>query len=166
MTEFGEVYSRHAPDVFRFALYLSGDRVEAEEITAETFARAFAASDRIRTETVKGYLFTIARHLFLKARASRSRAVELLETEPDPAPGPDESAETASELRVTLAALQTLPESDRAALLMRAADETPYEEIARSLGISVGSAKVKVHRARLALARMRNGWRRTPESRE
>jgi RNA polymerase sigma-70 factor (ECF subfamily) len=49
-----------------------------------------------------------------------------------------------------------LPETDRAALLMRAADEMPYEEIARSLGISVGAAKVKVHRARLALARLRN----------
>jgi len=44
-----------------------------------------------------------------------------------------------------------LPELDRAALLMRALEDLPYEEIALALGISVASAKVKVHRARLAL---------------
>ncbi len=50
-----------------------------------------------------------------------------------------------------MADLQTLAESDRAALLMRAEDEVPYEEIARALGISPGAAKVKVHRARQKL---------------
>jgi DNA-directed RNA polymerase specialized sigma24 family protein len=39
---------------------------------------------------------------------------------------------------------------------MRALEELPYEEIARSLEISPGAAKVKVHRARLTLARRRS----------
>jgi RNA polymerase sigma-70 factor (ECF subfamily) len=47
-----------------------------------------------------------------------------------------------------LARLQSVPEIDRAALLMRAFHDLPYEEIAAALGISVASAKVKVHRAR------------------
>ena len=55
-------------------------------------------------------------------------------------------------LQLTLAALQTLPEVDRAALLMRAQDQVPYEDIARALGISVASAKVKVSRARIKLS--------------
>jgi DNA-directed RNA polymerase specialized sigma24 family protein len=45
-----------------------------------------------------------------------------------------------------------LPEADRTAILMRALDKTPYEEIAWTLGISVTAAKVKVHRARIKLA--------------
>jgi RNA polymerase sigma-70 factor (ECF subfamily) len=56
-----------------------------------------------------------------------------------------------------LAGLQELREIDRAALLMRALDSMPYEEIARALGISLASAKVKIHRARLALAGIRYG---------
>jgi RNA polymerase sigma-70 factor, ECF subfamily len=55
-----------------------------------------------------------------------------------------------------LAGLQKLPEVDRAALLMRAFEEMPYEEIARALGLSLAAVKVKVHRARLALAGLRN----------
>ena len=51
-----------------------------------------------------------------------------------------------------LAALARLPEIDRAAVLMRADEGVPYEEIAAALGISTVAAKVKVHRARLKLA--------------
>jgi len=39
MTDFSEIYRRYAPDVFRFALYLSGNRGDAEDITSETFVR-------------------------------------------------------------------------------------------------------------------------------
>jgi len=156
VTDFGELYRNHAPDVFRFALYLCGDRGEAEEITSETFVRAWTAPGKIRMATVKGYLFTIARHLFLKGRMRRSRHVELDETLHDPKPGPQAAAEHDSQLRAVLAALQKLPEVDRAALLMRAGDEMPYEEIARALGISLSAVKVKIHRARLALAHIRN----------
>ncbi|HEY0788868.1 MAG TPA: sigma-70 region 4 domain-containing protein, partial [Thermoanaerobaculia bacterium] len=67
-------------------------------------------------------------------------------------PGPEARAGGESALRVVLGALAALPEIDRAALLMRADDGLPYEEIARALGITTTSAKVKVHRARLRLA--------------
>ena len=60
-----------------------------------------------------------------------------------------------AELQVVLEALQTLPEIDRAALLMRAEDGMPYEEIASALGVSPVAARVKVHRARLKLAKAR-----------
>jgi len=156
VTQFGELYRNHAPDVFRFALYLSGNRTEAEDITAETFVRAWTSPEPIRMATVKGYLFTIARNLFLNGRRKAARHVELTETLPDPGPAPDAAIERDSELARALAALQRLPEIDRAALLMRAEDELPYEEIARALGISLASVKVKIHRARLALARLRD----------
>jgi len=151
VTDFDALYRRYAPDVFRFALYLSGDRSEAEDITSETFVRAWTASGTIRAATVKGYLFTIARHLFLRALRRAPRQVEIPETLPDPAAGPDVRAERDSEVAAALRALQRLPEIDRAALLMRAADDMPYEEIARALGLSLASVKVRIHRARLAL---------------
>ncbi len=55
-----------------------------------------------------------------------------------------------------LAALQTLPEIDRAALAMRSEDQLPYDEIARVLGLSLSAVKVKIHRARLKLAEARS----------
>jgi RNA polymerase sigma-70 factor (ECF subfamily) len=156
VTSFGELYKKHAPDVYRFALYLSGEHGEAQDITLEVFVRAWAASEPIRTATVKAYLFTIARNLFLQGLRKKSRHVALDEDLRDPQAGPYAQAEEKAELAAVLAKLQTLPEIDRAALLMRAFDEMPYEEIARALGISLAAVKVKIHRARLALGDVRN----------
>jgi RNA polymerase sigma-70 factor, ECF subfamily len=139
MTDFSTLYKKYAPDVFRFALYLSGDRSQAEDITSETFVRAWTSPEPIAVPTVKAYLFTIARNLR------------------DPQASPYIQAEQKQEFRAVLAGLQELPEIDRAALLMRALDGMAYEEISRTLGISLSSAKVKIHRARLALAGVRHG---------
>jgi RNA polymerase sigma-70 factor (ECF subfamily) len=49
------------------------------------------------------------------------------------------------------AALQTLPEIDRAALLLHAQDGLPYAAVAAALGLSIPAVKVRVHRARMKL---------------
>ena len=156
MTDFEALYTRYAPEVFGFALHLSGDRDEAEDITSETFVRAWTSPEPIRAATVKGYLFTIARNLFLQGLRKTARRAELNETLRDPGAAPDAQAEHQSEVEAVLAALQQLPEVDRAALVMRAMGEMPYEEIARALVISLAAVKVKIHRARLALAGIRH----------
>lgn len=156
MTGFDALYQKHATDVYRFALYLSGERGEAEDITSETFVRVWASSEPIRVATVKGYLFTIARNLFLQGLRKKSRQVALDDDLRDPQASPYAQAEQKAALRAVLEELQKLPEIDRAALLMRAFDEMPYEEIAQALGISLAVVKVKIHRARLAIAGLRN----------
>jgi RNA polymerase sigma-70 factor (ECF subfamily) len=164
MTGFGELYKKYAPDVYHFALYLSGERGEAQDITSETFVRVWASSEPVRVATVKGYLFTIARNLFLQGLRKKSRHVELDDNLRDPQASPYAQAEQKAELQAVLAGLQKLPEIDRAAVLMRAFDEMPYEEIARALGISLASVKVKIHRARLALADIRSPERSGADS--
>jgi RNA polymerase sigma-70 factor, ECF subfamily len=153
--DFAEMYERHADDVYRFALRLSGDRADAEDITSEAFARALASNAPMRAATIRAYLFTIARHYYLETRRKSARHVDLGDTIRDPSPEPHRRAETSSELAAVHAALERLPEIDRAAVLMRAQHRMSYEEIARALGISIAAAKVKVHRARLALAGIR-----------
>ena len=155
-TAFHDLYERYAPDVYRFALWLSGDPAEAEDIASETFVRAWAGRSRIRTETVKAYLLTIARNLYLQEQRKQKRQVEL-----------EHAAETATDNRppiliekkqaweAMVRQLQALSESDRAALILRAQHEVPYAEIARVLSISLSAAKVKVHRARLKLSAVR-----------
>ena len=157
MTDFSTLYKKYAPDVFRFALYLSGDRAQAEDITSETFVRVWTSPEPVRVATVKAYLFTIARNLFLHGLRGKSRQVQLDGELPDTQANPYVQAEQREAVRSLLAALQRLPEVDRAALLMRAVDGMPHEEISRALGISLASAKVKIHRARLVLAGIRYG---------
>jgi|SRR5678815_685083 RNA polymerase sigma-70 factor (ECF subfamily) len=160
MMDFNTLYRKYAPDVHRFALYLSGNRAEAEDITAETFVRVWASPGRIEIATVKGYLFTIARNLFLQGLRKGSTHVGLAEglehQVPDPRAGPQAQVEQKEEFQAVMQGLQRLPELDRAALLMRALDGMPYEEIARALGITLSAVKVKIHRARLVLAGVRD----------
>lgn len=151
MKNFNELYQKYANDVFRFALYLCGNVKWAEDLTSETFVRAFVRQNTLRLPTVKAYLLAIVRNLYLQQLRHESRFTQLDDHLPDHALQPEANAELASELQHVLRAMQTLPELDRAALLMRTLYEMPYQEIAATLGISLSAARVKVHRARLKI---------------
>lgn len=155
VTNFSELFQKYAQDVYRFAYWLCGDEQEAEDITAETFLRALTAAGRIEAETVKGYLLTIAKNLAYKRANQKKRNSPLDPKLQSAANSPEREAEVNLKLQGVMRFIQTLPEIDRAALLMHAQDEMPYEEIAYVLGISLSAAKVKVHRARIKLAAYR-----------
>ena len=156
MTQFRELYESYARDVYRFALYLSGDPSLADDITSETFIRVWSSPEPVRLATVKAYLLTIARNLWLTERKRRLRSQDLDETIPDGSQSIWRQVEAKDELDRVLRALREIPEVDRAALLMRVDEGLPYEEVAAALGLPVATVKVKVHRARLRLAQIRN----------
>ena len=70
---FHELYSRYAEDVYRFSCWLTGNADEAKDITSETFVRVWLAKNDIRIESVKAYLFAIARNLWLKDKRRKNR---------------------------------------------------------------------------------------------
>ena len=92
MTDFEDLYQRYARDVYRFALYLCGNKALAEDIASETFVRVWTVRDAIRTESVKAYLFTIARNLHADGRRREARHVAIPEVLLDPSPGPEVEA--------------------------------------------------------------------------
>lgn len=151
MLTFQNIYEAYSAEIYRFAIWLAGDCFDAEDITSETFIRAWARFSVIRTKTLKAYLFTIARNVYLDQCKKRSRLTTLDETYPDPNPEPEALVESQSEITTVKNILQTLPEIDRAAFILRVQHELPYSEIARTLSISLTSAKVKVHRVRKKL---------------
>ena len=156
MIDFHELYEQYAPDVYRFAFWLSGNSMDADDITSETFVRAWTSRSKIRTETLKGYLLTIARNFYLEQQRKGKRQVALEPYYPDPRPGPERSTSAQLEFEAVWQQLQQLSEVDRTAFILRMQYELPYAEIARVMGISLSAAKVKIHRVRLKLAAERS----------
>jgi len=152
MMTFHEIYERYSKDVYRYCYWLSGSAEDADDITSETFSRAWVGREDIRTETVKAYLFAIARNLYLNQHRTAKRNVEISPEHVDAYPSPHEIVESRLELDQTMRAIQSLPEVDRAAFLLRVQHELPYEEISRVLQLPLATVKVKIHRARLKLA--------------
>jgi len=155
MTDFEALYEKYARDVFRFALFLSGNRADAEDIASETFVRAWNAPGEIRQATVKAYLLVIARNCYLQGLRRSGRHAPLEEDFADPRQALHHSAEQRAELQQVMHDLQQLPEVDRTALLLSAAEDMSYEQIAETLGLSLGAVKTKIHRARLILEQAR-----------
>ena len=156
MLTFEELYISYSPEVYRFANWLSGNTHDAEDITAETFTRAWMNFAIIRTETLKAYLFTIARNIYLESLRKHRDHEHLNESHPDTQPTIEKTLETQYEIDHIRHALFSLPEIERSAFVMRVQYDLSYAEIARVLQISEGTAKVKVHRIRKYLFDVRS----------
>jgi RNA polymerase sigma-70 factor (ECF subfamily) len=152
MKDFHDLYARYAGDVHRFATYLSGDPAMADDITSETFLRAWTSSSPIKDPTVKAYLFTIARHLYFAEARRTARHDELAESLPSAMPSAEDRVAHQASLARVMKAVANLPAVDRAALLLRTRDGLSYEDIATALELSLSSVKVNIHRSRLKLA--------------
>jgi RNA polymerase sigma-70 factor (ECF subfamily) len=160
MPAFQELYRRYYPDVYRFALFLTGDHGRAEDLAAETFVRAWIARDRIKVATVRAYLFTIAKNLYRDERRREPAMSELADPIVDPRPAVDEQVHHTLALAGLRAPLRGMASGDRRALLMFSARGMSYREIAATLGISIGAVKARIFRARgvlLAAARLQDG---------
>lgn len=156
---------RYQSDVYATTLRLVGRPEDAEDLTQDTFLRAFRALKRYDPARPFGaWLHTIASRLCIDHhRRNRAKMVSLTQPEEgtsgeertldlvDPGDTPDEDAEK-SELAKRLDALvMELPPDSRAAILLRHQHDLPYEEIAAALGAPLGTIKARIHRARLML---------------
>jgi RNA polymerase sigma factor (sigma-70 family) len=149
--DFSAIYRTYARDVHCFSLYLSGDFALAEDLTAETFVRALCAPVNLRIDTVKAYLFAIARNAYRDVIEHKRRLILLDPNHVDPSPLPDEAAAQRQRLFAVLQAIQRLPERQREALVLSLDDDLRYDQIGAILGCSEAAGKVRVHRARLQL---------------
>lgn len=156
MNDLEKLYSQHATAVFRFSWGLCGDRSTAEDLVSETFVRIMTRAPKIETSTALAYLLAVARNRFLSGRRRQGPEIplsdHLFEELPTPHLDPLTRLDDQARLRVVITALRNLPESERAALLLRVDHDLAYNDIAAALDITPGAAKVRVHRARLRLA--------------
>lgn len=148
---FAQIYRQHAPAVFGLALLLSGNRSDAEDLTSEAFARAFASGGAIAQASARSYLYAIVRNLVASQR--RRPAVEVggvdeVADHADVEPGPEEIAHIRQHLSRTGTGLAKLREGERQVLVLSALHGMGAHEIADALGLSVGNVRVRLHRAR------------------
>jgi RNA polymerase sigma-70 factor (ECF subfamily) len=142
---FEDLVRAYQADVWRFAYHFTRDRSLAEDVTQESFLRAFRFLNGFRGDSkFTSWLFRIARNCAMDA--IRSRKVHL-EKEPPPPVGP-----TDPQARVELqAALDAVSDDHREPFLLIEVFGLSYQEAADVLHVRVGTVKSRMHRARKAM---------------
>lgn len=152
-----DVVRDHSARVFRLAYRLTGNRHDAEDLTQEVFVRVFRSLSSYTPGTFEGWLHRITTNLFLDQvrRRQRIRFDALAEDADDRLPGSDPGPERAFEHgnldRDVQAALLELSPDFRAAVVLCDIEGLSYEEIARALGVKIGTVRSRIHRARAQL---------------
>lgn len=149
---FDRLYLEHAMSVHSFCLSQVAERAAAEDLTHETFLRAFAAYPRVQPEpsALRTWLMAIARNLCRDQRRARVRWQRLaarVGQEEHPADSVEHVAQVRDDLRRVLAALAKLSARDRELIGLRTAAGLSYRQIAGLIGVSEETAKVAGFRA-------------------
>lgn len=148
---FAELYDRHVVRVYRHIYYLVSDAREAEDLTAQTFLKAWEAIDRYKERGAPfvAWLLRIAHNLTISFLRSRRDHSELDEGFVDHKRGgnPEESLEQATDERSVRAAVARLREEQRQVIMLRFVEELDYREVAAMIGKSVPAVRVIQHRA-------------------
>jgi RNA polymerase sigma-70 factor (ECF subfamily) len=151
---------RWLPDVMRFALSLTRDEADADDLVQETFLRAYSSWDSFVPGTeCRGWLFVICRNAFRRGRVREARYVDADDAELEALAAAALHASAAQsgygELFATVdlsgavaKALEQLPEPFREAVTLVDLNDQSYEEAARVLGVPIGTVRSRLFRAR------------------
>ncbi len=158
--DFDELVTEHHSRVYGVALRVVSDPDLAADVAQETFIRAWRGLARFRGEAAIGtWLHRIAVNTALTARhrAARNRGTPLdsideVVAEATPEADPERRGEVLDLRRRLAAALDTLPEGQRAVVVLKDVEGWTHTEIADRLGITESAAKVRLHRAHRRLA--------------
>jgi RNA polymerase sigma factor (sigma-70 family) len=153
---FEQLYHKHAREVYQYALALTANPADAEDVTQTTFLNAYRAFEKgERPQKPHNWLIAIAHNVCrMRWRSAGSRPSEVtLEEAPEPASRDDEQPN----LDEVLTALAALSFNQRSALVMRELEGRSYQEIAGVLDLSVSAVEALLFRARRNLQVRRRG---------
>ena len=162
---FGVLVDRHGPSMLRYARRLvGGSEADAGEVVQEAFISAWRSMDTFRGESsLRTWLFRLVhRRAVDLQRHRRPTPIDdelisrVIATSPD---NPLQDVLDSELLEALQRALDELPWNQRAAWLLREVEGLGYEEIARTMGTTVGSVRGHLHRGRRQLAERMARWR-------
>ena len=153
-------------DVYRFALSLTHDAVDAEDVVQDTFLRAYKSwHTYVPGSDCRRWLFTICRNVFLRSLERRSPTIDFGDAEGDALASRamfreatrDSTDDLFSRLDLGPAierALARLPEPFQSTLVLVDVEDQPYETAATILGIPVGTVRSRLFRGRRLMQEM------------
>ncbi|MET8765521.1 RNA polymerase sigma factor [Streptomyces sp. NPDC004658] len=162
---FATLYNDHKPEVYRYLVARTKDRTLAEDLTQETFLRAFRRIDTFRprptTAGFVGWLCVIARNLYLDHLKLHRTTREFPTAEPVDGghldPSAEESAmrhlDAAEARQAVAAAMQALTPYQREAIRLRYFEDLSIPETAARMGKGIGSMKTVTFRAMKSMQR-------------
>ncbi|HEX9925916.1 MAG TPA: sigma-70 family RNA polymerase sigma factor [Anaerolineae bacterium] len=161
---FATLYREHTAAVFNYCLFRVGDRTTAEDLTADTFERAWRARRRYRPERAafNTWLFTIARRVVTdwQRRQARRRWVGLSDDQPDGGPSPEAQIEETEQQARLRRLVRSLDQSEQELIALKFGAGMTNRDIAPVLGkteTAVGSAVYRV------MQKLRAQWQDTHE---
>jgi RNA polymerase sigma-70 factor (ECF subfamily) len=147
-------------DVYRFALSLTRDESDADDVVQDTFLRAYRSwHTYMPGSDCRRWLFTICRNVFLRSRERARPTVELDATDVDATAAGAVYSTAVHEgfedifSRLDLApaisdALDRVPEPFRSALIIVDVEDQSYESAAEVLGVPIGTVRSRLFRGR------------------
>ena len=150
------IFDRYSRPLIGFIYDMVSDRELAEELTQETFVRAFRAIHRMKPETkLSTWLFGIARNVARESLRARTRAnlQVTLEHESvmdvsDQKPVPVDRLLSKELNELIHRALEALDDDKRLVFTLKVFQQCSYEEISEITGFSIPKLKTDLHRAR------------------
>jgi RNA polymerase sigma-70 factor (ECF subfamily) len=153
--EFQRDTLEHLNALYNFAMYLTHNPSEAEDLVQETYLRAFRFSHRFEPGThLRAWLFQILRNTFLTFYRLRERESAVAE---DGVPdwevpmfhdAPEDTGRALEAHTDLERAMRRLPEEFRTVLLLAEVEGMPLEEVARVMSCPVGTVKSRIFRAK------------------
>jgi len=160
--------------LYGYAMALSRNSTEAEDLVQETCLRALRAIDGLRAQgSVKSWLFTILRNIWLNQVRHRRATPDLIEIDADEnaadepadgAPDPHSAYVNRVEREQVRAAIQQLPLEFREIIILREYEQLSYQEIAALLDCPPGTVMSRLARARSRLRELLSGGLTTPRA--
>ncbi len=169
-----ELVNRHTRRVFGMAYRFAGRADEAEDLTQDVFVRVYRSLDRYRSSegAFATWLMTVARNHaidhYRKRREERLRRTddpELVERIGSGEESPVLALERAERVQMVQKGIRALPVELREPLILCDLQGLPYDEVAQTLGIPLGTVKSRLNRARLELAKRLLARRNAQEAR-
>lgn len=157
---FEQLVDRHSAALRRRATRLAGGTEDAEDLLQETFLRAWRSFHTFMPASdSRAWLFRILRNTYIDTRRAAARVVRMVDalTAGDHATVSSETPETPIESRLIKAplhqALTAVPDQFRPCIVLVDLRGWSYKEVARTLGIPIGTVMSRLHRARAAMRR-------------
>lgn len=139
---FGQLLERHERELFAYALRLSGQRADAEDLYQDTFLAAFRAWPPPRRGNERAWLYRIATNRAIDRERRSRRIVANVDDLALVAPERNDGA-----LADLAGAIRLLPAGQRAAFVLRKVQGLPYAEVAMALECTEQAARARVSEA-------------------